>query len=1701
MRPVANDITYEVRVLRRELVLFERDLESARRDVERLGAADASVDIEMQLEGFRRDATEVEAIKRRLASDVDMNVNMRQNLERDLGRLMSQIRDRKSAVTFITNAEQVSRDVAALRARILEIDRMRVEAEADVDTSRALTNLHNLERESKALSAEVIRLRAEANTQAAHVALDKLESDLANINGEVASARVDAETAIAQAQLGMVDRALVALGLKKAEVKVDVDAGAAVVELAAVGTAVDGLVNKFDTSLGREVKWITNIIHLFARQALAAAVAGLRPLGAAAVVAAAGVGALGAAFGLLLAAALPSINALSNHTTATNKLRSETASAESAQRSLADATRGVAEAHKSAAQSVADASDAYREAVAAIKDAREEATKGVADATSAYKDSLSSLRDTERQGALSVRDAESSLADARRGYADAQEEGAKQVADAIQGVADAERAEADTRRQVASQIADAYSSWRDAVAAVHDAEVQAARDVKDAYQTWQEAVRSVRDAELQAAQDVQDAYQTWKEAVRSVRDAEVQAARDVRDAYQTWREAVRSVRDAEVQAHQDIQDALEANAQAIRDLAETRKQAAEDIRSAEEAAAQASQQVADAESSLADARRAAMEATQAFADAQRDLNDAMNSEPMRQAESIIDVKQAQLDAKRIKSQLADLQRQRQEALAVGDLSEAESLEQQIAQLQLNQWQNSIDLKRAQQELNDTRKHGSDELQAARDAVEAAYRDQIQAVHAVLDGEKALVDARRAAREAERNIAEVRLDAARQIQEAERQVAETQQAIDQARLDGARSVAEAQRNAAEAYRAYLRAQIEGERSVRDAQRQALEAEKAYLQAQRDGARSIRDAQQAAREAYINYVRTQLEGQRSVRDAQESAREAYIAYVRTQRDGARQIRDAERSVAQAKLAVAEAQDEASQRIADARRQEIDAARAVHQAEAERIRSLREAKSQVAEAYAAIDEARQAGAERVADAEKSARDALENLKSAQSDAKTQIVDAMRAQQQAAEDYKTAMEDLALAQAQVGATLTASQQALLDAWIKFVADFREAFGPANDAINNLGIRILQVATSYLPRLADAALKTVNATARGFEYLVRVLDMPTVNAAINEILHFIPSITESAIRAASNLVGSLLVIIAQAMPLVQDFFKWIDKITRRFLDWLNTAEGQNAMRDFLNEIRKDAPIILDAVVKIARGFLKLADSKQARTFFREFVIFVGNLGAALPSLRFVFIVFNQLLRVLNHLPAPLRNVATSAMAMYLAFAFLGGGLFLEGLFRFIRLIFLMRLAAFVLKREGLPTLFGMIGRSLKSLLGGVGRALAILPRLVGSVLGALARAISLALQSLGRGIVSAIRAVGGGIASLARSAGEALAGIARFISTGASRIFGPIASVIGRFVTGVARALGGEGLLGVLGRVAGAIAGGSFLRVIASALLGPVGLVFLFVDATSRIIESNKHLHDAMFQIPGWTQTMVNAMTSQLFGAVKGYIQFKNSIGSILKAIGQGLVSFGKGVSQFFSKLPDWIGDAVQSIGKWVENAFQWVGASTIAGWLRGLYDNARKLFDYLKHLAIEALKAAKSYLGIHSPSREFAKIGEQIALGLAAGIRAQTKEARRAAREMAAGVEADARARAQVRLAGAMPPASASPALHAASMARHLGDGGRITRREMREMIEEMFANLPKKPVHVTLRLDGEKIGEAVIEDVNADQRIALRRGYHPT
>lgn len=530
------------------------------------------------------------------------------------------------------------------------------------------------------------------------------------------------------------------------------------------------------------------------------------------------------------------------------------------------------------------------------------------------------------------------------------------------------------------QLEQSTQSLADARENLSRAEREAGRSVEQARQQAEDATRSYRDAEKQADQDIAAAREQVARQAEALTQAEQQRSRSIADATRNYKQALEDLdrirqdnasrladaQGALSQAEEDYartvtddaqreRDAIAAVAAAERQLADTRRQSARQVQQAEESYQQAVQAVADAEVAAQkrvvgaydqlkqaveqekeaerqrqDAIEGVTAATDDLKQAQENLNQALRDEPMNQEESRIARDRALLNQKEAASRVADLKNQLAEARAAGDTGREAELQNELTGALLDQEQAAIDARKAEEDLQDVRKHGSPELQQARQAVESAYDQRKAALEQLAAAEKQLQSARENESKARQGVAEAQAEADRMIADATRQMHDAHIALMDARTQAAQQVLDAERNVRKSEEDLARTRQQSARSEEDAAKRVAQARQGIADAVAQGDRQIADGQQRVADAYRQMIRTRADGDEQVRQAEQGLADAQ-ANVRTQIEQSRKaVVDAHRQMEQAAQNYKYAQVDAAQRVSDAQKQVQRALEQVGQAQ---------------------------------------------------------------------------------------------------------------------------------------------------------------------------------------------------------------------------------------------------------------------------------------------------------------------------------------------------------------------------------------------------------------------------------------------------------------------------------------------------------------------------------------------------------------------------------------------------------------------------------------------------------------------------------------------------------------------------------------------------------------------------------------------------
>ena len=149
---------------------------------------------------------------------------------------------------------------------------------------------------------------------------------------------------------------------------------------------------------------------------------------------------------------------------------------------------------------------------------------------------------------------------------------------------------------------------------------------------------------------------------------------------------------------------------------------------------------------------------------------------------------------------------------------------------------------------------------------------------------------------------------------------------------------------------------------------------------------------------------------------------------------------------------------------------------------------------------------------------------------------------------------------------------------------------------------------------------------------------------------------------------------------------------------------------------------------------------------------------------------------------------------------------------------------------------------------------------------------------------------------------------------------------------------------------------------------------------------------------LPAILSTMAGVMVDLIAKIAEHLPDF---LGQGIKLLGEVQAGILKAVPGLLGKIPGIFSDVV---GKFRSQDWASIGKNIIEGVKSGVTSAAHKIADAAKEAARKALNAAKSFLGIHSPSKVFKEqVGKNISLGLAGGISGYAAEVEDAAEDLA--------------------------------------------------------------------------------------------------
>lgn len=158
---------------------------------------------------------------------------------------------------------------------------------------------------------------------------------------------------------------------------------------------------------------------------------------------------------------------------------------------------------------------------------------------------------------------------------------------------------------------------------------------------------------------------------------------------------------------------------------------------------------------------------------------------------------------------------------------------------------------------------------------------------------------------------------------------------------------------------------------------------------------------------------------------------------------------------------------------------------------------------------------------------------------------------------------------------------------------------GPAIDNLTNV----------LLPALQTGLDGVATALNFSFQDLITRLTGPEGIAKLGTILSDIQGQIPELVSTIGNIGGAIGGILVAAGPFVDDFLGWLDKITGKFDDFVNSVQGQNALADWFSNGEKVLSSFTDLLAAAGKVLSGLVDDESVKRTTE----FLDHLTEAMP--------------------------------------------------------------------------------------------------------------------------------------------------------------------------------------------------------------------------------------------------------------------------------------------------------------------------------------------------------------------------------------------------------------------------------------------------------------------------------------------------------
>lgn len=244
-------------------------------------------------------------------------------------------------------------------------------------------------------------------------------------------------------------------------------------------------------------------------------------------------------------------------------------------------------------------------------------------------------------------------------------------------------------------------------------------------------------------------------------------------------------------------------------------------------------------------------------------------------------------------------------------------------------------------------------------------------------------------------------------------------------------------------------------------------------------------------------------------------------------------------------------------------------------------------------------------------------------------------------------------------GGLLVAAFTSMTDAQ---AAMLKNAFTPLKEAFTGLGQIVLQdlvpAFATWSANLQQAVLLAVpaaqamgSAFAEAGNIITASLSGPGFQRFADAMAVYLPGIVTNLSRAFGNFMNGLMGLFSALMPFVLRFSEYLSRVTQRFSEWANSAQGQNSIVDFANRAweaikslwnftreffgwlfdllfspaaQEAGNGLFDSLARSFEGFRRAIANGDLERWFSDAIAFAGDLKQAVIGVKDMFLALNN---------------------------------------------------------------------------------------------------------------------------------------------------------------------------------------------------------------------------------------------------------------------------------------------------------------------------------------------------------------------------------------------------------------------------------------------------------------------------------------------